>query len=255
MSANPANSPISFVDVRRRFGFRSIGVGRWVNRAEQARAAGQFYQALDDLMRVLTGTEALVSLRGELSFHYGIGGQPGVAAHYSPATRCLALAKNAGPGSLAHEWFHALDHYLADKAFAALPPGVFASKAWLAGYQPVAHPLNERLFACFAAVLLSADGQASSEQFQVSAQEDEARGHLYYSLPEECCARAFEAFVQDAGLGNAFLVKGTRATTEARQGLYPRGAQRERISGAFRHYFHGLGAALRQQARASVPSG
>ncbi|TVP53982.1 MAG: hypothetical protein EA349_12585 [Halomonadaceae bacterium] len=248
MSIKPASGTISFVHVRRRFGFRSIGVGRWVSRDEQAWAAQQFYQALDDLMQVLTGTEELISLRGALSFHYGIGGQPGVAAHYSPAQHCLALAKNAGPGSLAHEWFHALDHYLAGKAFQRPRPGVFASKAWLVGDTPVPHPLNDRLFACFKAILLSEDGTGPSEQFQASAAEDEARGHIYYSLPEECCARAFEAFVQDAARGNGFLVKGTRATSEARLGLYPRGAQRERINGAFRYYFQGLGAALKRDA-------
>ncbi|WP_309654758.1 hypothetical protein [Vreelandella vilamensis] len=98
-----AHADISFVTVRRRFDFRSIEVGRWVTSAERDRAAGRFLHALEDLMTVLQGPEHLVSLRGTLGLQYGIGGRPGVSAHYLPASRQLALAKNAGAGSLAHE--------------------------------------------------------------------------------------------------------------------------------------------------------
>ncbi len=98
-------SAVSFVTVRRRFDFRSIEVGRWVTPQERDRAAGRFYQALCVLMTILRGPEPLISLRSTLGLQYGIGGRLGVAAHYIPATRQLALAKNAGAGSLAHEWF------------------------------------------------------------------------------------------------------------------------------------------------------
>ena len=98
-------SGVSFVTVRRRFDFRSIEVGRWVTPQERDRAAGRFYQALCVLMTILRGPEPLISLRSTLGLQYGIGGRLGVAAHYIPATRQLALAKNAGAGSLAHEWF------------------------------------------------------------------------------------------------------------------------------------------------------
>lgn len=94
------NQPVSFVDVRRRFDFSSIRIGRWVSAEEQHRAAGYFYDALCDLMTILSVPETVISLRGTLSLEYGIGGQKGVAAHYIPAQRVFALAKNAGPGSM-----------------------------------------------------------------------------------------------------------------------------------------------------------
>lgn len=233
-----------FIGIRRRFGFRSIGIGNWVTREEQARAAHRFESALVDLMRVLRGPQALISLRGNLSLNYGIGGQPGVAAHYEPARRCLALAKNAGPGSLAHEWFHALDHYLADKAFHVSAPGIFASRAWLQELPVRNHPLNTRLLGCFRAIMINSSGDKTSELFRLSTRADEATGTPYYSQPEELAARAFEAFVQDRAPGNSFLVSGTKATREARMGLYPRGAERQRINHAFETYFHALGPAL-----------
>lgn len=237
---------ISFADVRKRYDFRSIEVGRWVTRDENERAAARFYDALGDLMAILEGPEMLISLRGTLAFQYGIGGRPGVAAHYTPATRCFSLAKNAGPGSIAHEWFHALDHYLADKCFGDAPKGMFASKAWLHDATPVPHPLNDCLFACFKAIMLDPSGEGPSELCRASMAMDRELNSLYYSLPEEMCARAFEAFVQDQPIRNHFLVKGTCSSKEARLGLFPQGEQRQRVHQAFRAYFDRLGAALRR---------
>ncbi|MFC6668795.1 CLCA_X family protein [Marinobacterium aestuariivivens] len=237
---------LGFVDIRHRFDFRSIRIGRWVTREEQARAAGLFHDALADLMSILQGPEVLISLRGTLSLQYGIGGRPGVAAHYDPSQRCFSLAKNAGPGSIAHEWFHAFDHYLCDKAFSDAPRDFFASRSWISDATPVPHPLNDLLSRCFHAILLDESGDGPSELFRVSAETDRQLGTLYYSQPEELCARAFEAFVQDSGIRNNFLVRGTRASDEARAGLYPLGQQRERINEAFARYFSCLGRALRK---------
>lgn len=243
--------PVTFADVRKQFGFRSISIGRWVTREERDRAAGLFYDALIDLMSILRGPETLVSLRQTLSFQYGIGGRPGISAFYDPSARSFSLAKNAGPGSIAHEWFHALDHYLADKAFSDTHPGMYASDAWLRDATPVPHPLNDRLFHCFRCIMLDGESGKPSELVRISSQFDKERGSVYYSEPVELCARAFEAFVQDASISNNFLVSGTRATTEARLGLYPTGDHRRRINAAFGEYFSYLGGALQAEARRS----
>ncbi|QIL89224.1 hypothetical protein GNX18_05175 [Microbulbifer sp. SH-1] len=244
--------PVSFVDVRRKFGFRAISIGRWVTEAERDRAAGLFYDALADLMSILRGPEILISLRETLAFQYGIGGRPGTMAFYEPATRTFSLAKNAGPGSIAHEWFHALDHYLADKAFADAvgrrePRHIYASDAWLRDATPVPHGINDLLFACFRAIMLDESGENPSALFRVSCAADKANGRVYYSDPAEICARAFEAFVQDASISNNFLVAGTKASEEARMGLYPTGTHRQNINDAFERYFFRLGGALRAE--------
>lgn len=241
----------SFVTVRRRFDFRSIEVGRWVTPEERDRAAGRFYEALCDLMTILQGPEHLISLRGSLSLQFGIGGRPGVAAHYIPATRQLALAKNAGAGSLAHEWFHAFDHYMGSRVFRELGKFGFASSGWLKSAGQKEHPLNDLLSKCFQAILLTEDGTSPSPLFQASREADSRIKALYYAKPEELCARAFEAFIEDSKPSNSFLVRGTVYSDEARVGLYPEGNQRQRISEAFQNYFSALGAALyRKQAKA-----
>lgn len=238
-----------FAAIRRQYDFRSIGIGNWVTADEQQQAAHRFGDALQDLKAILGGPESLISLRGSLSLEYGIGGQRGVSAHYTPAKRSLSLAKNAGAGSLAHEWFHALDHYLASHTFTEAPPDCFASAAWLKELPPVAHPLNSLLFQCFRAILVSEDGQQPSTLFHASARMDRELGTHYYSRPEEMGARAFEAFVQDAPIRSPFLVRGTRQTDEARAGLYPQAPQRRTINQAFHAYFTRLGNALLRESR------
>lgn len=129
-----------------------------------------------------------------------------------------------------------------------MPASAFASAAWLAEAAPINHPLNQRLLACFHAILLHPNGQQPSALFTYSAAMDKAQGQLYYSKPEELCARAFEAFVQDATIKNHFLVKGTKTSPEAERGLYPQGEQRERINALFSAYFASLGSALRKES-------
>ncbi|ETX11690.1 hypothetical protein MUS1_07015 [Marinomonas ushuaiensis DSM 15871] len=243
-------SSLSFVTIRRQFDFRGIEMGRWVTSEERDRAAVNFNQALHDLMDVLQGPEHLISLRGTLGLQFGKGGQRGVAAHYMPATRQLALAKNAGAGSLAHEWFHAFDHYLGDKVFHFASSSSFASNNWL--QEPDSsniktHPLNSLLSDCFKSILLSPDGNGTSELFQASKRADEKHNIFYYSKPEEMCARAFEAFVEDAKPASRFLVKGSKYSEEAKVGLYPKGEQREAINQAFLDYFGLLGSALKKE--------
>lgn len=238
------SQPVTFVDIRKRFDFQAIRIGRWVTNAEHQRAAAEFYDALCDLKLILQVPDAVISLRGSLSLHYGTGGRPGVAAHYVPATRTFALAKNAGPGSIAHEWFHAFDHYIADKAFCEFTPDRFGSYNWLHDHDLIPHRLNDALAQFYRAVLLDSSGQGVSAMMQASIAEDKRRGQLYYSLPEEACARAFEAAVQDATLKNSFLVSGTQKSAEAELGLYPKGEQRELIAHAMRNYFALLGRAL-----------
>jgi hypothetical protein len=97
---------------------------------------------------------------------------------------------------------------------------------------------------CLKAVLLSDDGADPSPLFEASQKADQKLEMLYYAKPEELCARAFEAFVQDSQPNNRFLVDGTVCSDEARAGLYPQGQQRQHINQAFIAYFSALGKAL-----------
>ncbi len=246
-----SNSPADFLTIRKQFQFRSVEIGKWVKEAEKQKAAPLFYDALCDLMLILGGNESLISLRETLALQYGVGGQRGVSAHYDPQTRSFALAKNAGPGSIAHEWFHAFDHYIGQKAFEDVSRHEFGSRAWLDNAGEVQHPLNEMLMHCYQTVILNEAGDEPNDYFQTAVTIDAALDSDYYSRPEELCARAFEAFIQDANIKNNFLVKGTKESEEAKVGLYPKGEHRIRINQAFRLYFMNLGGALKNNASRS----
>jgi hypothetical protein len=242
---------VSFADVRQSFGFNGVRIGRWVTAEEKAASAPLFYDALADLMTILAAPATLISLRNTLSLEYGTGGQWGVAAHYTPALRTFALAKNAGPGSIAHEWFHAFDHYIAGKSFVDPAPLAFASSEWVKQRPSIDHPLNRLLFDCFQLILYQPDSRAPSPMLLAAQLADRSSGQRYYSLPVEMCARAFEAYVQDAPTKNTYLVKGTRQSPEAEQGLYPKDGQRSEVNRAFGCYFATLGALLHKASESS----
>jgi len=64
-----------------------------------------------DLADLLNVPTRALSLAGKLSLAFGARGKGTAAAHYEPSRVVINLTKTQGAGSLAHEWFHALDNY------------------------------------------------------------------------------------------------------------------------------------------------
>ncbi len=236
---------VSFADIVKYFGFKSAKVGNWVTKEQQQKAANLFFDAFCDLMDILSIPPEAISLRGSLSLAYGTGGSKHVQAHYNGATRTISLAKNAGGGALAHEWFHAYDHYIAPHAFDGASNTVFASELWLNELaKPVLHPLNNALFDAFESVFLNPVTKDSSDLVRVSIKADKQLNSFYYARPQELAARAFERVVQESTITNHFLVAGTKQSNEAKIGLYPNHQQLALIQKHFLGYFFALGQAL-----------
>lgn len=235
---------VTFRDIIKIFGFKRATIGAWVTQEEQRIAANLFFDALCDLMAILEVNERVISLKGSLSIAFGAGGKKHSSAHYDPSTRTLALAKNAGAGSLAHEYFHAFDHFIAMRFIQRSGPNTFASELWLKKHSVVNHPLNRLLEMCYQTIFLEQNGSEPSALFHRSLAADRALGCYYYATPQEICARAFEAFVQDQPVKNTFLVKGTKQSAEAKIGVYPTGEHRHNINQSLLTYFSTLGLAL-----------
>lgn len=66
-----------------------------------------------DLAKILGISPRAVSLNGELGIAFGARGGGGAKAHYEREEVVINLTKTMGAGSLAHEWWHALDNYFA----------------------------------------------------------------------------------------------------------------------------------------------
>ncbi len=235
---------VSFQDIVKLFGFRAVTIGKWVETEEQQLAANLFFDALCDLSLILQVPDQVLSLNGTLSLAFGSGGQKHSSAHYDSATRTLALAKNAGGGALAHEWFHAFDHYICQKMFPNSDTAAFASAMWLEDLPLKAHPLNQKLDLWFGQLFLSDESHSPNAYLMRSVAADKALGGYYYARPQELAARAFEACIQDQALKNAFLVQGTKQSPEARLGIYPEGEFRTSLAKEILDYFRRLGEAV-----------
>ena len=97
------------------FGFRGVQFGNWTNQNDRQAALNNAFDAFMDLSRVLNVSPRALSLNGELGIAFGSRGTGNANAHYEPGNIVINLTKTRGAGSLAHEWWHALDNYFSRK--------------------------------------------------------------------------------------------------------------------------------------------
>lgn len=97
------------------FAPRGIEFGNWNNQDERQLVMNHAYDGLLDLADTLNVPPKTLMLNGDLAIAFGARGQglSGAKAHYEPSYGVINLTKMKGAGSLAHEWMHAFDHYLA----------------------------------------------------------------------------------------------------------------------------------------------
>ena len=104
---------ISAQEFMETFGFRGVEFGNWTNQKDRQVAINNAYDAFMDLAEVLGVSPKALSLNGKLGMAFGARGRGKFNAHYERDKVVINLTKTKGAGSLAHEWFHALDHYFA----------------------------------------------------------------------------------------------------------------------------------------------
>ena len=163
-------TPESFLSMFRPYG---VEFGNW--QTDRAACLNQATDALLDLAGVVGVAASALTFGGKLALAFGARGHGKAAAHYEPGRRVINLTKTAGAGCLAHEWFHAYDHHVAEVAgiggFASAA-GSAAGDLWLT-MRAIPRGMITR-----------------------SMEADRTRSGRYWSLPEEIVARAFEAWVR-----------------------------------------------------------
>lgn len=101
-----------FIDT---FGFKGVEFGNWVAGDERQKVVNLGFDALMDLAAAVGVPPKALSLNGTLSIAFGARGRGGRAsAHYEPDRVVVNMTKLTGAGSLAHEYGHAIDHYLGE---------------------------------------------------------------------------------------------------------------------------------------------
>lgn len=165
------------------FGFRGVQFGNYVEASRRQMDLDDAHDALLDLAEVIGCAPRALSLGGELGLAFGARGRGGIgagAAHYEPVEIVINLTKTRGAGSLAHEWFHALDNHVARLAGR---PMSYATSAAVSG-----DPAS-------AAMRTLSEGLISLPLAKRSHDLDQTRSTPYWSQTIEIGARSFEAHV------------------------------------------------------------
>ena len=103
-------------DFQNTFGIKRGTFGKWVKQGKERQdMLNGTYDALMDLANITGVPPRALSLEGKLGFAFGANGRGKAMAHYEPGEVVINLTKTKGAGSLAHEWFHALDNYFQKK--------------------------------------------------------------------------------------------------------------------------------------------
>lgn len=131
---------VSTEDFQKAFGFRGGQFGNWQTNKDGQTSLNHAYDALHDLATVTGLSPKDISLNGKLAIAFGArghGGKHSARAHYEPGKSVINLTKMKGAGSLAHEWFHAIDH--------AVSKGEFGDKADLLTRGTPYNPKNKEV--------------------------------------------------------------------------------------------------------------
>lgn len=119
------------------FKIRGGEFGNWVNEVERQENMNYAFESFCDLAEVLSIPYSEIGLKGHLAIAFGARGSGRALAHYEPMQGVINLTKMKGAGSLAHEFFHAIDD-LVGKDFGG--SGFISSDAY--SYPPMQHLLD-----------------------------------------------------------------------------------------------------------------
>ena len=194
--ANGATTPER---IERHLALRGVQFGRYVEQGRRQSDLDETMIAMCDLAETLDWETTELSFGRRLALAFGArgrGGKRAPKAHYEPAQRVINLTKRSGAGSLAHEWFHALDHECGRR----LGSEGFATT--------LGKPGDPGLSGASAGVRFAiAEGTDLGAR---SAVLDRRRSSPYWATTIEMAARSFEAWVRwrlaRIGVRNDYLV-------------------------------------------------
>lgn len=170
----------------KQFGFRGVQFGNYENQEKRQREINNSYDSFMDLAQILNLPPKAISLGGTLGIAFGARGSGTALAHYEPDLKVINITRNAGAGALAHEWFHALDNYLAQNLsqYANMAGGGFLTKADNYYYYRVNEELADSMKEYIKAIKGEKDFQLRLRQLG-----------QYWKRDWEVAARLFEQYV------------------------------------------------------------
>ncbi len=215
------------------FGVRGGQFGNWVTGDERQQMLNASYDGFMDLAKTLNIEPKAIGLNGTLGIAFGARGSGVASAHYEPNEQVINLTKTRGAGSLAHEWWHALDHYMKN-GDDLLTRQLTANST--ARHQELISPVSELV-----------KDIHQSDFYSRSSTADAYRSDAYFATDVEMTARAFESYVQHElsknGIKDDFLVnikaeQDWQKNTDAYP--YPKADELEQLSKAYINVFNTL---------------
>ena len=107
---------VSAKELMDKFGFRGIEFGNYVTQKERQQYLNECYDAFMDMAGILGISPKAISIDGKLALAVGARGTGKASAHYEPAKHVINLTKAKSAGTLAHEWWHAMDFHFGRKS-------------------------------------------------------------------------------------------------------------------------------------------
>ena len=194
---------VSAEDFREAFDFRGVEFGNWMQQKDRRQALNECYDSLMDLAMVCGVSPKALSLGGKLAMAFGARGGGKFNAHYEPDKVVINLTKTKGAGSLAHEWFHAIDNYFNMQGwdeFATESTRNVERKEMAEAWKDLVRAIN------------------GSDYFKRSDKYARLKSSRYWIEPTELGARAFAVWVENRlskyGTINDYLANNPRLVDE-----------------------------------------
>lgn len=176
---------------QRDFYFRGVQFGNWMTQKDRQFSMNYCYDALRDLAEILDIDDKDVAFSGDLALAFGARGMNRGAAHFETERRVINLTKMHGAGCTAHEWFHALDYFMAKHY--GITDSQFASTS------KERNKLPDIFTTLVDSMKYDAEGN-STDYYKGSAAFDKSFAKDSYgawSSTTEMLARAFACYVKD----------------------------------------------------------
>jgi hypothetical protein len=206
------------------FKFRGGEFGNWESQLDRQTNLNMSFEAFMDLAVALGIKPEDISLGGNLAIAYGARGHGSAIAHFEPDRNVINLTKMKGAGSLAHEWGHALDYFIARKA------GLSDAYATESFAKTIISPVINAM-----RYVQNDDGRSVTSNYHMDSKKADKEyckeKHGYWSSETEMFARAFACYVYDKlknlGIRSDYLCGHANLPS-----AIPKGKEREAINAA-----------------------
>jgi len=193
--------------LQEQFGFKSVVHQVKITQKDYQALMNNTYNAFMDLAEICgIKNPKVLAHKSTLSLNLAAKASGNAYAYYSPKYLSLNLTRKEGSGTLAHEWFHSLDHWLGT---------MYGYRTNEYGYKYLTNDTfgqqypNKALYKAVRHWVLVMEEQLS--MYEKSKAADKRKKRKYWSKPIEMAARCFECYclkkLAEKGLKNDFLVE------------------------------------------------